>query len=139
MKKMLIGVALILFSIGFTQKTEAQVRVNVNINIGDQPKWRVAGYDYVEYYYLPDIETYYYVPNRQFIYLSNGTWIFSASLPSRYSGYDLYSGQKIVINRTNAYYYHTEYHKKYPGKAWKGNNGKHKGWWNKHGKGKGHH
>lgn len=136
MKKMLIGAGLILFSIGFAQKSDAQVRVNVNINIGDQPKWRVAGYDYVEYYYLPDIETYYYVPNHQFIYLSNGQWVFSASLPGRYSTYDLYSGRKIVINRANAYYYHDTYKVKYPKKGKYNNNGKHKGWF----KGKrGHH
>jgi hypothetical protein len=53
-----------------------------------------VGYDYVEYYYLPDIETYYYVPKHQFVYLSNGKWIFATSLPSRYSSYNLYSDIK---------------------------------------------
>ncbi len=129
MKKVLIGAALILVSLGVAQKSEAQVRVNVNVNIGDQPRWRAPGYDYVEYYYLPDIETYYYVPRHQFIYLSNGRWVFSTSLPTRYNGYDLYSGRKIVVNRTNAYYYHNDYRRQYPGKHWNGDNGKHKGWY----------
>jgi hypothetical protein len=46
----------------------AQVRVN--INIGSQPVWGPVGYDHVDYYYLPDIETYYYVPTRQFVYFN---------------------------------------------------------------------
>ena len=98
MKKLLLFAA-ILFSIGATNKTEAQVGVNVNINIGSQPLWGPVGYDYVQYYYLPDIEAYYYVPRRQFVYLSGGNWIFSYGLPPMYRGYDLYSGYKVVINR----------------------------------------
>jgi len=132
MKRILIAAAFFALCFMNAQNASAQVRVNVNINVGDQPKWRVAGYDYVEYYYLPDIETYYYVPSRQFIYLSNGNWIFSASLPARYRTYDLYSGHKVVINRTNAYHYHSSYKVKYPGKY--NNPGKHKGWYK--GKGK---
>src|SRR6266404_9435922 len=108
MKKWLIGTGLILASLGFVQKTEAQVRVGIHINIGDQPSWRAPGYDYVEYYYLPDIECYYYVPRRQFVYLSNGSWVFSASLPGRYRDYDLYTGYKVVVNRPNAYNYFNE-------------------------------
>ena len=35
------------------------------------------GYDYAEYYYLPDIEAYYYIPRRQFVYMAGGHWVFS--------------------------------------------------------------
>ena len=104
MKKLLIGAGLILISLGFAQKTEAQLRFGINVNIGDQPSWRLPGYNYVEYYYLPEIEAYYYVPRRQFIYMSNGHWVFSYNLPRRYRDYDLYTGYKVVMNRPNAYY-----------------------------------
>jgi len=135
MKKTLMGAAILIAGLISVQQSEAQVRVGVNINIGDQPRWRAPGYDYVEYYYLPDIETYYYVPRRQFIYLSNGRWVFSASLPYRYRDYDLYSGYKVVINRPNAYYYHDQYRVKY-----KHDNGLHRGWYkNKKQKGGGRH
>ena len=60
----------------------ASAQVNVNINIGAQPVWGPVGYDYVEYYYMPGIESYYYVPTRQFIYLTNGRWIFSKNSSS---------------------------------------------------------
>ncbi|MBU0696242.1 MAG: hypothetical protein KKE39_06910 [Bacteroidetes bacterium] len=84
-----------------TSPVEAQV--NISVNIGSQPAWGPSGYQHVEYYYLPDIESYYYVPRHQFVYLSNGRWVFSASLPSRYRDYDLYRGYKVVINRHRAY------------------------------------
>lgn len=114
-------------------KSEAQVRVGININIGDQPPWRAPGYDYVEYYYLPEIETYYYVPRRQFIYISNGRWIFSSSLPPRYRGYNLYTGTKIVINRSHAYKYFEQDRKRYG----RHDNGLHRGWHKQ--KRRGHH
>src|SRR5213595_2518144 len=98
MKKILIVTAFLAAGLISTQSSSAQIRVGVNINIGDQPRWRAPGYDYVEYYYLPDIETYYYVPRHQFIYLSGNRWVFSASLPPRYRDYDLYSGYKVVVN-----------------------------------------
>jgi hypothetical protein len=131
MKKLLLSAAMVL-SLAFLNESSAQLRIGVNINIGDQPRWRPAGYDYAEYYYLPDIETYYYVPQRQFIYLSNGRWMFSSSLPSRYSNYDLYTGQKVVINRPNAYRYFNEDRYRYGGQRNYGyeqhNRGWHKGW-----------
>ena len=141
MKKMLLGAALILTSLAFTNKTEAQVRVGININIGDQPSWRAPGYDYVEYYYLPDIQSYYYVPRHQFVYLSNGRWIFSASLPARYRGYDLYGGYKVVINRPHAYRYYEEDRVRYRGNSYKAHdNGRHNGWYKqKNKKGRGRH
>ena len=102
MKKIIIGLAVAISLASFKDAT-AQVRFNVNVNIGSQPVWGPVGYDHVDYYYLPDIETYYYVPTHQFVYLSGNRWVFSASLPSRYRNYDLYSGYKVVVNRPDAY------------------------------------
>ena len=113
MKKMLIGAALILASFAYTGKAEAQVRFGINFNIGNQPDWGPAGYNSVQYYYLPDIDAYYYVPSRQFIYLSGGRWVFSNSLPYRYRDYDLYSGYKVVLNQPNAYLQHNYHMRQY--------------------------
>ncbi|WP_208602988.1 hypothetical protein [Pedobacter steynii] len=81
----------------------AEAQVSISLNIGSQPLWGPVGYDYVDNYYLPDIECYYNVPRRQFIYLDNSRWIYSSSLPSRYRGYDLYSGYKVVVNSRDPY------------------------------------
>ena len=118
MRKLLLLVTILLSTV-LINRSEAQARVNVNVNIGAQPLWGPVGHDYVDYYYLPDIETYYYVPRRQFIYLSNGNWVFAYGLPPMYRSYDLYSGYKVVINRPRAYVYHDTYKVKY--KGYKGN------------------
>lgn len=134
------------------QETQAQVRVS--INIGSQPVWGPVGYDYVNYYYLPDIDAYYSVPRHQFIYLSDGQWIFSASLPPRYRGYDLYSGYKVVVNDPQPYMHANVYRERYA--PYRGrhdqvvirdshdsryshhDNGRHYGWNHDRGKGRGH-
>jgi hypothetical protein len=79
----------------------------------------------VRYYYLPDIETYYDLSNQDFVYLENGQWLFSNSLPSMYSSYDLYNGFEVALNigvyqpwmhhhfyvsNYPRYYYHSLYH-----------------------------
>ncbi|MEH3115237.1 hypothetical protein [Pedobacter terrae] len=98
MKKILLIAALMMVSF-FSIPVKAQLNVNVNINA--QPLWGPIGYDHVDYYYLPDVESYYNVPQKRFIYLSGNQWVFANSLPSKYRNYDLYNGYKVVINSPN--------------------------------------
>ncbi len=113
MKKMILGGALIL-SLFSVQQLSAQVKVNVNVGV--QPNWGPVGYDYVEYYYLPDIETYYYVPKHQFVHLNPaGKWVYSNGLPHAYRTYDLYSGYKVVINQPTPYIYFNTHRIQYVG------------------------
>src|SRR4029079_7753755 len=122
MKKIILATALFTAALVTVNKTEAQVRFNLNVNIGSQPVWGPVGYDHVEYYYLPDIEAYYYVPRHQFVYLSGNRWIFSTSLPYRYRNYNLYSGYKVVINEPRPYLNFTTQRITYA--KYKGNNGR---------------
>lgn len=108
----------IIFSVFFAVATVATVntaraQVSVNINIGTQPEWGPVGYDYVDYYYLPDIETYYYVPRHQFVYFSGNRWVFSSSLPPMYTNYNLYTGYKVVVNKPRAYRYFNDHKVRY--------------------------
>lgn len=114
MKKIILC-GVVFFTTAVFTNADAQVRVNLNVNIGSQPAWGPAGYDYVEYYYLPDIEAYYYVPRHQFVYLSGGRWVFSAYLPPTYRSYNLYSGYKVVVNEPRAYQYYNTHRIKYAG------------------------
>lgn len=86
---------------------KAQVKVSINLNISSQPVWGPVGYDYVQYYYMPDIDVYYYVPTHRYVYLDRGQWIFSAYLPVRYRNYDMFSAYKVVINEPRAYQHHS--------------------------------
>jgi hypothetical protein len=110
MKKILLVTAF-LFSGFIYEKASAQVHLNVNI--GSQPVWGPTGYDHVEYYYLPDIDAYYYVPRHQYVYLNNGQWVFSTILPTRYHDYDVYSGYKVVVNEPRPYLHNDVYRSKY--------------------------
>jgi hypothetical protein len=100
-----------LFLWGTSATTYAQI--SVNFNIGVQPVWGPTGYDYVEYYYLPDIDCYYYVPMHRFYYLEGGRWIYRSSLPSRYGNYDLYNSYKVVVNERDPWRNDNVYRQKY--------------------------
>jgi len=113
MKKTILAIVVFFGAIACVKNSQAQVSVGLNINIGAQPVWGPVGYDYVEYYYMPDIDVYYYVPRRQYVYLSGGRWIFAMSLPTRYRSYDLYTGYKVVINEPRPYLHADVYRVRY--------------------------
>lgn len=116
MKSIKLLIAGLLFFITATSFSQ------VNIVVGTPPVWGPAGYNNVQYYYLPDVESYYDVQNSKFIYYERGAWVRRASLPKRYRTYDLYSGYKVVMTdyRGNAPYVHfKEYKVKYK-KGYKG-------------------
>jgi len=110
MKKLILMV-LVASAAAIYQPAKAQV--SLQINIGLQPNWGPRGYDHVDYYYLPEVESYYYVPTRQFVYLERNRWVHRKSLPSRYRNYDLYGGRKIVINEPRPYLQHNRYQSSY--------------------------
>jgi hypothetical protein len=110
MKKLLMAAGFLLAAAVFNP-THAQI--SFSVNIGAQPSWGPTGYDHVEYYYLPDIQCYYYVPSHQFIYMNHGHWLFSNELPPRYHGYDLFHSYKVVMNEPQPYLHYDEHRVKY--------------------------
>ena len=127
-----LGLILFLFS-----SIEAQV--SVNVQLGSPPAWGPSGYSNVEYYYLPDVQTYYDVRTSQFIYFSNEKWIRSSYLPKQYRNYNLYNGYKVVLTdyHGNSPYIYFKKHKAKYYKGYKGKPQKSIGYKNnKHSKGK---
>ena len=92
---------------------DAQVHANVNFNLDKQPVWGPTGNDYVENYYMPDIEAYYNVPQHRFYYNEGGRWVGRSSLPSRFGNYDLYNSHKVVMNERQPWLKHDTYKDKY--------------------------
>lgn len=152
MKKLLLLSFLVA---GSVLVNEAKAQLRISVNIGSQPAWGPGGYDYAEYYYLPDIEAYYCVPTQQFTYYDGGRWI-TGGLPRRYSNYDLYGGYKVVINERNPWSHFNDHRSRYAGyrarhdqaviRDYRGRNdngryydnkGWHRGWDNDHGRGNG--
>jgi len=106
MKKLFIITALFMSAISY-QTAKAQVSFHLSLNIGSQPDWGPVGYDHVDYYYMPDIDTYYYVPTHQYVYYENNVWVHRTYLPARYRGY------KVVINRPSPWLRNSYYHNTY--------------------------
>jgi hypothetical protein len=97
----------------------ADAQVSFNFNVGSQPQWGPSGYDHVEYYYLPDLDMYYNVPNRTYTYLQGNRWITVNAIPNRYRNYDLYRGYKVVVNARNPWNRNDNYRSQYA--AYRGN------------------
>jgi len=110
MKKLLLLSFLVA---GSVLVNEANAQIRVSVNIGAQPEWGPGGYDYAEYYYMPDIEAYYCVPTRQYTYFDDGRWVTGGYLPRRWSNYDLYSGYKVVINERNPWAHFYDHRARY--------------------------
>ena len=89
---------LILFNLNASEVV-AQNQEQMNIA---PPSW-APDYDSqnpAHYYYLPDIECYYDLWNREFVYLEDGNWLFSPTLPSIYAGFDLYNCFTVILNNS---------------------------------------
>jgi len=114
MKKIILILTVLLGSF-MVKPADAQIRLGLNFNIGLQPIWGPVGYDRADNYYLPDIDVFYNVSNRQYTYQEGGRWIFSASLPARYRNYDLYNGYKVVVNEDRPYRNAQRYRNQYAG------------------------
>ncbi|MCK9305113.1 MAG: hypothetical protein PHP30_09865 [Bacteroidales bacterium] len=111
MKKFILTAVILAGSL-FAPAT-AQAQIDIRVNIGLQPIWGPAGYDYVEYYYIPELDIYYYVPGKQFIYMVNGRWIASVYLPSFLENFDFFRTRVVVLNEYRPYLRHREIRRMY--------------------------
>jgi hypothetical protein len=85
----------------------------VGINIQDQPGWGPTGYDRADFYYIPDIDSYYSVSEHQYIYRDGTSWRHGASLPATYSNYDPYHSYKAVVSGDKPYENNAAHQTKY--------------------------
>ena len=75
----------------------------------ENPEWAPPYSSGIRYYYLPDIETYYDLSNQEFVYLYDGQWSYSRSLPPQYTEYDLSNGFVVALDY-NTYQPWMHYH-----------------------------
>jgi hypothetical protein len=114
MKKIFFTAAII-FGCLTVKQADAQLRLNLGVNIGSQPDWGPTGYDHADYYYMPDIDAYYDVPGHQYVYLDNNVWVHNRALPPRYSNFDRYHSYKVVVNQRNPWEHQGAIRAKYAG------------------------
>lgn len=109
--KKLVYLTILVGGLFFAKPAAAQV--NVSINIGNQPSWGPVGYDYVRYYYIPEINVYYDVINRRYTHYHGRRWVTSRNLPARYRNFNFYSTYKVVVNDRDPWRHHDRYRRDY--------------------------
>jgi len=75
----------------------APVRTVTSVNY-ENPQWAPPYYSGARYYYLPDLELYYDLGTREYIFLMDGRWNFSPYVPAIYRNYDLDNCFSIVMS-----------------------------------------
>lgn len=113
MKKFFLAFVLFIAAGSLYNNTLEAQNINISINLGRQPAWGPTGYDYVGYYYFPDIDIYYNVNLGMFYYPDRGRWISARYLPYRYQRYDLYGLYKVVLNVNDPWRYHNMHYRDY--------------------------
>ncbi len=80
------------------------------------PAWAPDYYVGTRYYYFPDIETYYDLGTRNFVYLNNGRWLFVPTLPPIYAAFNLNNAFIVIVNRSvyTPWMHHHYYNSHYP-------------------------
>ena len=102
-------VALCIFSVSGTSNAQ----IILNFNLDTQPAWGPTGFDYVENYYMPDMDVYYNVPQHRYYFYNNGRWSYSSDLPSRYRNHNIYNTYKVVVNDKEPWRHHKKYKEEY--------------------------
>lgn len=97
MKKAILILTILFGSVMCINNDVQAQQINININIGSQPSWGPVGYDYVDYYFIPEMNVYYILGSRMFVYPEGRRWITARYLPYRYRHYDLYGMHKVVM------------------------------------------
>lgn len=126
MKKLVLIPAL--FFGAFAVKTaNAQIGLHVNLHLGGLHASAVIpvvpAAQVVEepayaddYYYYPEVEAYYSVPEHCYYYQDNyGSWVSAAYLPGRYHDFDWRTARRVEIRSQRPYAHHDVYRSRYGG------------------------
>lgn len=104
----------------------AQIGLHVSLNFGPvatrvvvPAPVRVLQTDYYDntddYYYLPDVEAYYSVPQHCYYYNDGARWVSAAYLPGRYHDFDWRSARHYEVRAARPYMHHDEYRNRFGG------------------------
>ena len=84
----------------------------------EQPNWapQFDNRNLIRYYYFPDWGMYYDINNSEYVYMDEGNWYFSHSVPPRYAAYDLNSTFVVALDYSiyQPWMHHSLYSSHYP-------------------------
>ena len=134
MKKIALISAIAISSLLYNTAS-AQIRLNFGIRFSPRPVYvpeRVvvqqpveyaepANYDGDEdYYYLPDVDAYYSVPEQCYYYNDGDQWISAAYLPGAYRDYDWRSARRYEVRAPRPFMHNDYYRTRFNGVAFNG-------------------
>jgi hypothetical protein len=93
-----VWVMMLLFVSAFTGCEPYKYSTSGSQPVYESPQWAPPVYSGIRYYYLPDIECYYDIYTREFIFLNHAQWFYSPTLPYMYPGFDLNNCFVIIVN-----------------------------------------
>lgn len=102
---------------------DAQIGIHVSFNLGTPavvvPQPAAVQYpdydDSDDYYYLPDVEAYYSIPQHCYFYMDGNRWISAAYLPGRYHDMDWRAFRHYEVRGERPYMNHSAYRTKFGG------------------------
>ncbi|QJD98133.1 hypothetical protein HH214_20765 [Mucilaginibacter robiniae] len=118
MKKLVFSMIIAAGSLLY-KSADAQVGVHVGFNLGPvsvhlaAPVASAPVYD--DFYYLPDEEAYYSVPEHCYYYNDGDEWISAAYLPGRFHDIDWRSARRYEVRAQRPYMNHSFYRSKFGG------------------------
>jgi len=101
MKKLKISAVLVMamyFVSMFTACEPYKYSTAVPQNTYETPHWAPPVYSGIRYYYLPDLECYYDIYSREYIFLDHARWIYSREIPYMYRDFDLNNCFVVIVN-----------------------------------------
>ncbi|WP_158828397.1 hypothetical protein [Mucilaginibacter lacusdianchii] len=113
MKKVVLTMMIAAGSLMF-KTASAQVGVSVGFNIGPLSV-QIHKPVYDDFYYLPDVEAYYSVPEQVYYYMDGDDWVCNPYLPGAYRNYDWRNVPHYEVRAQRPYMNHDMYRSKFGG------------------------
>ena len=135
MKRIALISAIAISGLLFNNKADAQIRIHLGLNFAPRPVVYAAparvvvNSDYCEptnydgdedYYYLPEVDAYYSIPDQCYYYNDGGEWVSAAYLPGAYRDYDWRHAQRYEVRAPRPFMHADYYRSRYNGIAFNG-------------------
>ncbi|WDF53970.1 hypothetical protein [Mucilaginibacter sp. KACC 22063] len=104
---------------------DAQIGLHVSFNFGNVVATRPVPVQYQypaddncnDYYYLPEVEAYYSIPQHCYYYMDGNRWISNTYLPGNYRNMDWRSFRHYEVREVRPYMHHDMYRERFGGFA----------------------
>ncbi|MBS1523928.1 MAG: hypothetical protein JST50_23195 [Bacteroidetes bacterium] len=129
MKRIALISAIAISGLLFNNKADAQIRIHLGLNFAPRPVVYAQSADYSEpanydgdedYYYLPDVDAYYSVPDQCYYYNNGGAWVSATYLPGAYRDYEWRSARRYEVRAPRPFMHADYYRARYNGVAFNG-------------------